>query len=492
MTAPAHRPGDASRLFHALTAMSTGRPWDRPVDDPRVVQDFTANDFAQWPHPAKVYPDGLPRTELPTDLPAAAVPATAVLAGRAEVAPSTLDLPALARLLFLSSGVVRILPREGRPPQFFRAAGSAGARFPLELYVVARGVEGLPDGVHWYDPVGHALVQVGPAAQDGATTLVVTGVPWRTAWRYAERGYRHVYWDAGTLLAQNEALAASAGLPWHLHLHFPDADLAALVGADGVREFPVALVTLGGGAPATRAGGPAVAGVDDPTFREFPLVTATRQAGDLTDLGPAEPATGPLDAALAASVPASAPVDDVILARGSTRRMDRAATLPRATLEFAVAAAVRGVHEPQFVAVHGVEGVAPGLYRWPDLEAPLRSGDQREELVRLCVYQDLGGDAAFVVLSCADIGGLDDRGYRTAQLRAGVVEGRLHLAAYALGAGATGMTFYDSEIAAFTGEPVEAMLFTCVGLPEYASRRGGRPGRPVEIRYVVPRVRDEP
>jgi hypothetical protein len=319
-------------------------------------------------------------------------------------------------------------------------------------------------------------------------------VPWRTSWRYAERGYRHVYWDAGTLLAQNEALAASAGLPWHLHLHFADADIAALVGADEVREFPVALVTLDEGAPATRAGGAAAAGVDDPTFTEFPLVTATRRAGDLAEPapGPAEPVAGPLDEALAASVPASAPVDDVILQRGSTRRMDRAATLPRRSLEFAVAAAVRGVPEPQFVAVHGVDGVAPGLYRWPDLDTPRRSGDLREELVRLCVYQDLGGDAAFVVLSCADISGLDDRGYRTAQLRAGMVEGRLHLAAYALGAGASGMTFYDSEIAAFTGEPVEAMLFTCVGVPEYASRQGGRPGQPVEIRYVMPRLRDEP
>jgi nitroreductase len=101
-------------------------------------------------------------------------------------------------------------------------------------------------------------------------------------------------------------------------------------------------------------------------------------------------------------------------------------------------------------------------------------------------------DAAFVVLSCADVRHLDDRGYRSAQLRAGLVEGRLHLAAYALGYGASGMTFYDSGITTFTGEPVEAMLFTCVGVPEYANRPGGRPGEPVGFRPVTPRFRDEP
>jgi nitroreductase len=108
-------------------------------------------------------------------------------------------------------------------------------------------------------------------------------------------------------------------------------------------------------------------------------------------------------------------------------------------------------------------------------------------MTHLFVGQDLGGDASFVVLSCADIAVMDDRNYRTAQLRAGLVEGRLHLAAYALGAGASGMTFYDSEVPEFVGEPLEPMLFTCVGVPEYANRAGGRPGEPVSVQYVVPR-----
>ena len=76
------------------------------------------------------------------------------------------------------------------------------------------------------------------------------------------------------------------------------------------------------------------------------------------------------------------------------------------------------------------------------------------------------------------------------QLAAGLVEGRLHLAAYALGAGASGMTFVDSEVPALIGAPEDlgTLLFTCVGVPEYASRRGGVPGAPVEVRTVTPRL----
>ena len=50
----------------------------------------------------------------------------------------------------------------------------------------------------WTTPiVRHALVRVGPAPGGQATTLVTRGIPWRTGWQYAARGFRHIYWDAG-------------------------------------------------------------------------------------------------------------------------------------------------------------------------------------------------------------------------------------------------------------------------------------------------------
>ena len=473
-------PGDTARLYHRLTSYSPEREWTVPVDDPRVLQDFVPNDFDTWPAPCKAYAPGLPAVELPRAWPTVAAPATAVLAGRRDAPQGRLDLPALARLLHLSAGVVRVVERKDRPTLLLRAAGSAGGRFPLEVYVSARDVAGLEDGVHWYDPVGHALLRVGPPADGEAATLIVTGVPWRTGWRYAERGFRHIYWDAGTMLSQALALAESAGLGPRLWTRFPDAEVSRLVGADGVHEFPVALVGLGAGEPAIRPQGEAAAGAVDAAPREFPLVTLAQHAGDGDVLGDPWPASAPLDG----EPPPSADLDDVILQRGSTRLMDPTATVARDVFEFALAASLRGTRVPHFVAVHGVEGLEPGLYRWPGLDRPLRRGLLREELLRVCWDQDLGRDAGFVVMAAVDADRLDDRGYREAQLDAGVVEGRLHLAAYALGIGASGMTFLDSHIAGLLGEPLAGLLFTCVGVPTYRNKGGGRPGEPASV--VVP------
>ncbi len=170
--------------------------------------------------------------------------------------------------------------------------------------------------------------------------------------------------------------------------------------------------------------------------------------------------------------------------------MDRSRTLPRSRLEWPMQVALRGLDVPHWVVVHGVDGVAPGVYRWPDLGHPIRTGDLRAELDRICLGQTLAADAAYVVIGAAHAAGLDDRSYRAAQIAAGIVEGRLHLAAYALGASATGMTFLDSEVPALLGEPPEGLvtlLFTCVGVPEYRSRAGGRPGRPTTVRRMEER-----
>jgi hypothetical protein len=37
------------------------------------------------------------------------------------------------------------------------------------------------------------------------------------------------------------------------------------------------------------------------------------------------------------------------------------------------------------------------------------------------------------------------------------------------------------------GEPLDGLLFTCVGVPEYASKAGGLPGEATAIRMVTPR-----
>jgi hypothetical protein len=474
--------GDLARLFHRLTSYEAEREWDETIDDPWIVTSFAPNDLDIQPPPSKEFPEALPRLPLPRELPSPDAGTLAVLAGEA-VGATALDLAHLARLLHLSAGIVRTETRSGGRVIPFRAAGSAGARFPQEVYVVVPGgAPEVPPGVHGYQPVEHALVQVAPPPRGDVTALVVTGVPWRTGWRYRERGYRHIFWDGGTMLSQTLALAASAGLPARLYTEFPDVEIRDLVGANGIDEFPIAVVVLGAGSPGwiPRERGAAGSVADDPV--RFPLVTATHWAGISNRWGEPWPSGDPVAGA------ESPPLNDVIYQRGSTRRMDPAQGVPREFLETALTVALRGIDLPHFVAVHAVEGLAPGLYRWPDLERPIREGNLRAELHRLALAQGLASDAAFVAIGAADLSEISDRRYRELQLAAGLVEGRLHLVAYALGYGASGMTFLDADIPEFLQEDVQAMLFTCVGVPAYTNRSGGPPGEPVQVRRVEPRL----
>jgi hypothetical protein len=117
----------------------------------------------------------LPVSPLPRELPVVTTPATTVVAGGVPTGARLLDLSALARILYLSAGVVRVteVAKWGMRPPFFRATGSAGGRIPAGGVPRRPGRADVADGVYWYHPLEHALVRIGPPAGGEATTLVV-------------------------------------------------------------------------------------------------------------------------------------------------------------------------------------------------------------------------------------------------------------------------------------------------------------------------------
>jgi SagB-type dehydrogenase family enzyme len=486
--------GDVARLYHRLSSYTfmPGEGLPPPIPHELIVQDFQSMEPERLPPLWKSYAPGLPVVDLPRAWRSPVMSGADALAARPASTTAPLDLAGLAHVLHLSAGVTRIRPRTAtRRPWTFRAAGSAGGLCPFEVYVAAHGIDGLPDGVWWYEPQRHALVHVGPAPAGDATALVVTGIPWPTGWKYSERGFRHVYWDTGSLLAQTLLVAESAGWAPRLWTRFSDRAVASLVGADGVQEWPVAVVALEDGEPAIHAAGDAARGSVGDEPLEFPLVTRAQHAGDQAGLGDPWP-TSPT---LAGPIPASDDVDTVLLSRGSARRMDPSASISREAFDFVLGSGLRGAPIEHVVAVHAVEGVEPGLYRWPDMDRPVRAGSLREELLSVCWDQDLGKDAAFAVVGVVDLDAIDDIDYREAQLASGIAEGRLHLAAYALGLGASGMTFLDDELEAliapiYPGRSMGGLLITCVGVPDYRSKPGGMPGNPTPI--VTPDERQTP
>jgi SagB-type dehydrogenase family enzyme len=175
---------------------------------------------------------------------------------RREYADRALDRRELGQLLWAAQGVTE-------RSSGFRAAPSAGALYPLELYVVVGtpGVSDLDGGVYRYRPGPHDLVpgesgdvqpELRAAAVDqafvgaAAIDVVVCAVDERTTGKYGERGRRrYVPMEAGHAGQNLYLQAESLGLATVSVGAFDDDRVRELVGAPADRR-PLYVFPVGG------------------------------------------------------------------------------------------------------------------------------------------------------------------------------------------------------------------------------------------------------
>jgi len=170
-------------------------------------------------------------------------------------AEQPLTLREASQLLWAAQGVTaRTASRE------FRAAPSAGARYPLETYVEVNRVEGIEPGLYRYVPAEHSIEPVRPGdlgselaeaalgqqfCRTAGLVMIWSAVIERSKSRYGERAYRYAYLDAGHI-AQNVYLGAEAlDLGCCAVGAFYDEEADAFVGADGRGEFVVYMAAVG-------------------------------------------------------------------------------------------------------------------------------------------------------------------------------------------------------------------------------------------------------
>jgi SagB-type dehydrogenase family enzyme len=140
-----------------------------------------------------------------------------------------------------------------------RTAPSAGALYPLEVYVVAGNVSGLQPGIYLYKPERHELqriaggdkrAELGRAARgqsamtDAAADLVIAAVYERTTVKYGERGNRYMHMEAGHAAENVYLQAASLGLGTVAIGAFDD-DAVKSVAELTVREQPLYIMPIG-------------------------------------------------------------------------------------------------------------------------------------------------------------------------------------------------------------------------------------------------------
>jgi SagB-type dehydrogenase family enzyme len=494
---------ESARRFHEVTAHT-----------PYSVRTSTHTlDWDVKPFPFKVYADlapiPLPRTFAPiaADTFVSLDPARATPPAPRGEGGGPLTLERLAALLYYSAGVTKKKSYPGGGEVLFRAAASTGALFQTEVYVVVGDVAGLTPGLYHFNPgdfalrrlregdvraalavaaaddavvsAGHAVASAGHAVASAGVTVVLSAIYWRNTWKYQARGYRHLFWDAGTMLANLVAAAAALHQSPRVVTGFVDADVNRLLGVDAAREGALVLVTLAPGMSPGPAGPSQVAAlhhetvplsaseVDYPLLREAYAASMLESADEVRRwrARAAVPARGAGNARTALPPPrrdAGQSLGETVQRRGSTRRFSRASLSAEelgTVLWWATRddpADVPGGLIDLFVIVNAVDGVAPGAYRYrPDGHAleVVKAGAFRNESGYLCLEQALGADAAAVLYVLAPLGALLDvfgnRGYRLANLQAGLAGGRAYLAAYAQGFGASGLTFYDRQVVEF-------------------------------------------
>jgi len=478
-------------------------------------------DWSNQPSPFKIYPSlepiALPRSLVQTLAPALDVVASAGTEFAGEKKP---DIARLASILYYSAGVTKHKTYPGGE-LYFRAAACAGALYPTEVYVVCGDLDGLPAGVYHFNPGDFALRQLregdfrgvlaratgdAPRIVNAPVTLIFTSISWRSTWKYRDRAYRYHFWDNGMIVANALAMAAAHELPAQVVMGFIEEDVNKLIGIDGQQELALSLLALGH-TDSLSAGSRSiedlpninyevipisVAPVDYASIREMHAMSSLNIGDDVRKWRNASiestiTAVKGEEFPLALNAEANRPdsIEDVIQRRGSTRRFARK-PMPFADLSTIIDCATRSLSadflqsdrhslNDIYAIVNRVDGLPPGAYFYRNDERVfglLKPGEFSEKAAYLALGQDLAGDACVTFFFMSDLKSVleayGNRGYRVAQMEAGIIGGKMYLAAYSVKRGATGLTFFDDDVTEFFSPHAAGkgcMLVVSVGIP---------------------------
>ena len=456
-------------------------------------------DWSIQPQPFKIYqnlsPIPLPREKVTTK----SLPSPILHDDETKLSSGAPTLDHLCRLLYFSAGVTRRRRHPGGE-FFFRAASCTGALYEIDLYVVCADLNGLAAGVYHFNPRDFSLYPLRQGDHRGVLTwatgqdkslihapvvLLSTGTYWRNSWKYQARTYRHLGWDNGTILANLLRMCHSIRLPAKLILGFVDEKINQLLNLDTQREVGLSLVAIGTQAPAPPPPPPVEAldletkplSMVEVAYPEILQMHSSTQLHSAQEVVAWKDSTRTVSSTLASGrlfdldIETGTPMDRqslerVILRRGSSRQFLRN-TITFSQFSNLLHRASQGVQadflnplghslSDWYLLVHAVDGIPSGSYFFHRAQRQielLQEGDHRETARHLGLGQSLPSDASFNVFFLAKLKEIlqyyGNRGYRAAQLEAGILGGNLYLEAYYEHLGATGLTFFDDDVIKF-------------------------------------------
>ncbi|MEW6050813.1 MAG: SagB/ThcOx family dehydrogenase [Candidatus Zixiibacteriota bacterium] len=166
-----------------------------------------------------------------------------------------ITLEQIARLLHSANGIT-----QNRGGTSHRGVPSAGALYPIELYLVANSVTGLDSGIYHFQVRNTSLEEIkkgdfserlrqaalGQEALDNAPAAVVITARFdRTTHKYADRGYRYVYMEAGEVCQTLYLQATTLGLGTVAIGAFLDDEVNRVLDLNGSSEAGLLIMPIG-------------------------------------------------------------------------------------------------------------------------------------------------------------------------------------------------------------------------------------------------------
>jgi len=424
-----------------------------------------------------------------------------------------LDMENLSKILYLANGLTA-KARQGGADFYFRSAPSAGALYPNEIYLVWPGNTDPAPGVYHCGIHNRSLTPLRPGnfvplfrppAEDQPSNpiavFVISGIFFRSAWKYRARAYRYVLMDAGHVMESLMLAVRAAGFSCRLSFAFDDTAVNLLLGLDPEREVSFGCVYVYGSSkePAGSIIPPdmkidklpeSIRDACKTSEREiryeaildihragFDIVAPIGPPADMMDcLGLPHAPFGPTHSP---NAPEKQPLSyaQTVYTRRSRRNFVPHSIHPD-QLAYMLDLVCR-VSEVETDGVHGspiaigllagnIDGTAPGFYLIDTRKHMLLRVFERHairEMAAVCLDQQWLSNAGAHFLFLTNLEILDRqwgaRGYRYAMLTAGRLGHAVYLGATALGLGACGIgAIYDGEARHLLGlNPASVLVY---------------------------------
>ena len=179
---------------------------------------------------------------------------------------SPLSISEISQILWAAQGFTQ---ERKEPPRMWnpkyewqggmRTAPSAGALYPMEIYLLSGNIEGLAKGVYKFIPKNHSLRKMmsgdkrtdlcnvalkQAAIEKAAAVIVMAGVYERTSYKYGERAERYVHIEVGSIAENVYLQGTTLGIGTVIIGAFQDAEVKSVLQLPE-DEHPLVIMPLG-------------------------------------------------------------------------------------------------------------------------------------------------------------------------------------------------------------------------------------------------------